>query len=94
MHQLTRRESQISRLVACGLTRKEIASELRVSWHTVQNILYNVYTKLGCENSTMVTWKVRMALDAERVRSQERDAATEHDVCDSVDAERGASFGL
>lgn len=45
--QLTRREKEISRLAAQGLTDREIAEELVLSLRTVEGHLYRVYAKLN-----------------------------------------------
>ena len=47
---LTERELSILRLVADGLTNKQIADELFVSIRTVQTHLVNVYAKTGAKN--------------------------------------------
>jgi DNA-binding NarL/FixJ family response regulator len=47
---LTRRESQILKLIACGFTNREIARELSISESTVENHIHNIYTKLGISN--------------------------------------------
>jgi DNA-binding CsgD family transcriptional regulator len=49
---LTAREREIARLVADGLTSKEVAERLYVSARTVSNHLQNAYTKLGITKRT------------------------------------------
>jgi DNA-binding CsgD family transcriptional regulator len=49
---LTAREREIARLVADGLTSKEVAERLFVSARTVSNHLQNAYTKLGISKRT------------------------------------------
>lgn len=44
---LTRRENEIARLAASGLTNRAIADELVISVRTVDNTLHQVYAKLG-----------------------------------------------
>lgn len=44
---LTRREQEVLRLAAAGLTHKEIAWRLGMQAKTARNHLANVYTKLG-----------------------------------------------
>ena len=44
---LTKREEQVVRLVAAGLTNREISSELLLSAHTVKNYIFRLYDKLG-----------------------------------------------
>ncbi len=44
---LTRREDEIARLAASGLTNRTIAKRLVISIRTVDNTLRQVYVKLG-----------------------------------------------
>jgi len=44
---LTRREEEVVRLVADGLTNREIAQKLRVKEHSVRNYIYGIFEKLG-----------------------------------------------
>lgn len=44
---LTKREDQVAKLVADGMTNREIAKQLRLSEHTVSNYLFRIYEKLG-----------------------------------------------
>jgi DNA-binding NarL/FixJ family response regulator len=44
---LTRREKDVVRLVAEGLSNREIAQELGLSTHTIKNYLFNTFEKLG-----------------------------------------------
>jgi len=47
---LTRREEQILRLIAHGLTNKEISCNLSISESTVENHIHHIYEKLGISN--------------------------------------------
>ena len=49
---LTGREQDVLRLVAKGLTDREIADELFVSTHTVSHHLRGVFAKTGTRNRT------------------------------------------
>jgi len=44
---LTRREQQLVQLISCGLTNKEIASQLNLSEQTVKNHIHRMLRKLG-----------------------------------------------
>jgi DNA-binding NarL/FixJ family response regulator len=44
---LSKRETDVVRLVAQGLTNKGVSSELGLSEHTVRNYLFRVFDKLG-----------------------------------------------
>ena len=52
---LTRREKQILRLIAHGLSDKNIAWMLAISKNTVNFHLKNIYRKLGVHNRTSAT---------------------------------------
>ena len=49
---LTYQESQLLKLVADGLSNKEIASQLHLSDGTVRNYMTSILSKLGAENRT------------------------------------------
>lgn len=44
---LSEREGQVVRLVAEGLTNREISRQLQVSEHTIKNHLFRIFDKLG-----------------------------------------------
>jgi two-component system nitrate/nitrite response regulator NarL len=44
---LSKREEQVARLVASGLSNREISKKLGLSQHTVKNYLFRVFEKLG-----------------------------------------------
>lgn len=52
---LTRREKQIIRLVARGMSNKSVAQLLSISDATVHFHLKNIYRKLGVRNRTSAT---------------------------------------
>ncbi len=47
---LSKREEQVVRLVAEGLTNREISQQLRLSEHTIRNYLFRIFNKLGTSN--------------------------------------------
>jgi class 3 adenylate cyclase/DNA-binding CsgD family transcriptional regulator len=51
---LSGREAQIARLVARGLSNREIGGELSISEHTVANHVRGILRKTGCANRTEV----------------------------------------
>jgi DNA-binding NarL/FixJ family response regulator len=52
---LTDREIEILKLVARGLTNREISQYLSISESTVENHIHNIYTKLGISNRAQAT---------------------------------------
>ncbi|EPM65801.1 LuxR family DNA-binding response regulator, partial [Pseudomonas syringae pv. actinidiae ICMP 18804] len=53
--QLTEREVDVLRWVACGKTNKDIADILQMSPRTVNKHLEHIYVKLGVETRTAAT---------------------------------------
>ena len=51
----TKREEQVVRLVAEGLTNREISRKLNLSEHTVKNYLFRVFDKLGVSSRVELT---------------------------------------
>jgi DNA-binding NarL/FixJ family response regulator len=52
---LTERECEVLRLVATGMTNREVASALVISEHTVGRHLQNIFTKLGVSSRAAAT---------------------------------------
>ena len=44
---MTRRQEEVLRLVATGLTNKEVAAQLGLSVHTIETHLHSIYGKIG-----------------------------------------------
>jgi DNA-binding NarL/FixJ family response regulator len=64
MQLLTKREEDVVRLVAEGLTNRQIAAELNLSEHTVRNNLFRIFDKPGL--STRVELTLRAVNSSER----------------------------
>ena len=60
MSQLTRRELEVLKLIALGLTNREIADWIRVSPRTVDAHLRSIYAKLEVRSRSAAT---RYAVD-------------------------------
>ena len=56
---LTERETEVLRLLAAGLTNREIAEQLVVSPETVKKHIANIYGKLGTRNRTEAVARAR-----------------------------------
>jgi DNA-binding NarL/FixJ family response regulator len=52
---LTRREAEVLRLLAAGMTNRQIAEQLVLSVHTVARHVNNVYAKIGARNRADAT---------------------------------------
>ena len=53
---LSKREKEVLRLVALGLSNDEIADKMNLSPHTVKTHLYHVYKKIGVSNRLQATF--------------------------------------
>lgn len=68
--QLTDRETEVLRLVARGMTYRDVAAELFISHRTVQNHVQNSLTKLQMHNRVeLVRYVLEQGLDVERPRT-------------------------
>jgi DNA-binding CsgD family transcriptional regulator len=57
MDYVTLREKEVLELLARGLSTKEIASSLGISFHTVESHRKNLRTKFAAKNSSEVLMK-------------------------------------
>ena len=58
---LSRRESEVAKLVAEGLSNREISAQLGLSQHTIKNYLFHIYGKLGMSSRVDLVLHVRSA---------------------------------
>jgi predicted ATPase/DNA-binding CsgD family transcriptional regulator len=64
---LTAREREVARMVATGLTSKEVGAELMVSTRTVETHVGNILTKLGLSSRTqLANWVASRQLERAR----------------------------
>ena len=57
---LTNSEIEIVRLIACGLTTKEIANQKNISFHTVNTHRKNIFRKMGvCNASELIILAIK-----------------------------------
>lgn len=60
---ITSREQQVLNLIALGKKSSDIAIELELSVHTINNHRKNMLKKTGCSNtSELVMWGIRNGL--------------------------------
>jgi DNA-binding CsgD family transcriptional regulator len=66
---LSRREREVARLVAAGMTNRQIGERLFISWRTVEGHVERVRNKLGVRSRTEVaTWAVERGLTTDQVQ--------------------------
>lgn len=62
---LSKREADVVRLVAQGLTNRDISNELRLSEHTIRNYLFHIFDKIGVSTRVELTLYYLQALQNE-----------------------------
>jgi DNA-binding NarL/FixJ family response regulator len=67
---LSPREDEISRLVAEGMSNREVSRALKISESTVKNSLFHIFEKLGISNRVELSRYVSGALEQEGRRLQ------------------------
>lgn len=72
MSLLSKRELQIVRSLAEGLTNREIAERLNLSQHTVKNYLFRVFDKLGVSSRVELLFMTLAGAGTEPVRKKSR----------------------
>ena len=70
---LSKREEEIARLVASGLSNREVAQRLSLSHHTVKNYLFRVFEKLGI--STRIELVLYMLSQSKGRESEQNETA-------------------
>lgn len=56
---LSPREREVAKLVAEGLSNREISAQLKLSQHTIKNYLFHIYGKLGMSSRVDLVLHVR-----------------------------------
>jgi len=62
---LSSREEEISRLVAEGMSNREVSHNLHITESTVKNALCHIYEKLGVSNRVELTLRISGNAEAE-----------------------------
>lgn len=81
---LTKREMEIVRGVAQGLSNREIAERLHLSQHTIKNSLFRIFDKLGASSRVELLF---MTLSQERQAQSVVQQFTDEDAYESLGAE-------
>ena len=68
---LSAREHEVAKLVAEGLSNREISAQLKLSQHTIKNYLFHIYGKLGMSSRVDLVLHVR-SLDGAPAGKQRR----------------------
>jgi DNA-binding NarL/FixJ family response regulator len=56
---VTAREREVIQALVVGATAREVAVQLKVSWHTARTHIRNVYSKIGVSNRIeLVRWYI------------------------------------
>lgn len=71
-YRLTRRQTQILELVACGLSGKEIATQCGIEYQTAKNHLMAIRRALGALSTSHA---VRIAMDLKLINTCQEDAS-------------------
>ena len=73
---LTQRESEVLRQLAYGLTNKEIAQMLHISYETVKEHVQHILRKIGVSDRTQAAvWAVRKRADLKSFSSDSHSSA-------------------
>ena len=88
---LSKREEEIARLVASGLSNGEVAQRLSLSRHTVKNYLFRVYEKLGI--STRIELVLYILSQYNGPESEQNEIAEEFES-ECIDELRAVSAGF
>ena len=78
---LTKREMEIVRGVAQGLSNREIAERLHLSQHTIKNFLFRIFDKLGASSRVELLF---MTLSQERQAQSAVQQFTDEDAYESL----------
>jgi DNA-binding NarL/FixJ family response regulator len=71
---LSPREEEISRLVAEGMSNREVSRTLKISESTVKNALFHIFEKLGISNRVELARYMNAPSDPEEYTFRYRDS--------------------
>jgi two-component system nitrate/nitrite response regulator NarL len=78
MNLLSKRELQVVRCLAEGLTNREIAERLKLSQHTVKNYLFRVFDKLGVSSRVELLFMTLSQTGSSQSPVQEGPKSSDH----------------
>ena len=94
MSLLSKRELQIVRSLAEGLTNREIAERLKLSQHTVKNYLFRVFDKLGVSSRVELLFMTLAGASAEPARKKSKPSESATSADEFTLFMQGAESGL
>ena len=98
MKLLSKRELQVVRSLAEGLTNREIAEQLKLSQHTVKNYLFRIFDKLGVSSRIellfMTMSQAESELPALPGQNRQHSSGDEYSHSESALLEKSAEAGL
>ncbi len=96
MNRLSKREADVVRCLAEGLTNREIAERLGLSQHTVKNHLFHIFDKLGVSNRIELLSMTLNLGPAEPSLVQDllKDPAADCDPATVALCEKAAEYGV
>jgi len=76
---LSARETEVVRLICCGLSQKQMAFELGIRRCTVDTLVRRIRDKTGCHKAaTLVMWAVAHEIVNPRIPNQRRGAVSDY----------------
>jgi len=85
---LSKREQDVARYVAEGLSNREIARQLKLTEHTVKNYLFRIFNKLGVSSRVeLVLYAFRLAQDPRFGRDPQLEESAKHGTASHKDTD-------
>ena len=84
MSVLSKRELQVVRYLAEGLTNREIAKRMELSQHTVKNYLFRVFDKLGVSSRVELLFMTMRHAGSSQSAAQDGHGAADHGGQDEI----------
>src|ERR1700733_12130229 len=94
MSLLSKRELQVVRCLAEGMTNREIAERLKLSQHTVKNYLFRVFDKLGVSSRVELLFMTLVGASVEPARKKSKPSESAASADEFTLFMQGAESGL